>query len=318
MRIIFTALLSFSFALIATSQTDWETVDLSEELKGKFKIKNSSAKSLKKNKTFVNDYTISQATKMKGSESTAETAVFSEVTLGGLENEPYQEMVNEMYQHLITELEQAGLEITNGEEVVNSDYAQKRAQKNKSNESIGNIGVDTSWEGEKKITEGTMPGYAAVAVTTDLSFRPENKIIYYTSSLLKAGNFYMKLAGKEDYNLLNIHFYVTFANFDGGRGYKDIKLETEPVLSVAVQVQLITPNGAFNEVYYKENAWGSDQWSKEIERTKDNKSSAEFLGLARSADFLISADQSLFLSELKQIIKAYQRDIASGIREEIE
>jgi hypothetical protein len=111
---------------------------------------------------------------------------------------------------------------------------------------------------------------------------------------------------------------VTFANFDGGRGYKDIKLETKPVMAVSVQVTLVTPNGAFNKIFYKKNAWGTGNWSKGINKIKDNKSTADWLGLARSADYVIDANQEAYLSELKQIVQAYQRDIAKGIREEIE
>jgi len=289
---------------------------MSEELKGKFKINNASAKSLKKNKTFINDFTISQATKMKGSERTATKSVFSEVTLSGLETDAYQEMVNQMYKSMITELEKAGLQITNGDDVIQSDYAQKRIEKDSNNEAIGNIESNTVTEGKKKVTEGMMPGYPAIAVTSDVSVRPENKIVYQTSSILKAGNFYQKLATKEDFNLLNIHFFVSFANFDGGRGYKDVKLETEPVMAVDVQITLITPKGG-SQIYYKKDAWGTGNWSKGIGKVKDNESTADWLGLARSADFVIDANQEEFLNELKQILNAYQRDIAAGIKEEL-
>lgn len=311
-KVLFLLLLFLSGFVFA--QKDWSKVDFSKEYKGKFKIGGASAKSLKNNKTFVNSYTVSQATTMKGSEKSATKAIFSEVSLGGVSNESYQEMVDELYQVFVDELNAAGLQVTEGEEVVASDFVKDKVSNNKKDENIGSVGENTMYEGKKKITEGSMPGYRVWAVHNDVSFIPRNKIIYSTSNLIKSGNFYGKLASKENVNLLSVAYQVTFASFDGGRGYKDIKLSTNPVVAVSVSVSLITPNGAFNKIFYdKLPAWGSADWSEGIEKSKDNKSTAEFLGLARSAEYEVTADSQKYLGEVKAIIGNLQKDIVKNI-----
>jgi hypothetical protein len=305
--------LFFSGNLLA--QTDWTKVDFAKKYKGTFKIGGASAKSLKNNKTFINSYTISQATTMKGSEKSATKAVFSEVSLGGLDNESYQQMVNELYKNLVEELKTAGLKVTEGEDVMATGFVKDKISNNKKDEYVGPVGENTMYEGKKKITDGSMPGYRVWAVLNDVSFIPQGKIIYTTSSIIKSGNFYGKLAAKENVNLLSIAYNVTFASFDGGRGYKDIKLSTNPVLAVSVTVGLGTPNGAFNKIYYdKLPVWGSADWSEGIVKGKDNKSTSEFLGLARSAEYEITANSAKYLSEAKTIIENLQKDIVKGIK----
>ena len=310
--------LSLFFTGILFAQADWSKVDFSKEYKGNFKISGASGKSLKNNKTFVNGYTISQATTMKGSEKTATRAVFSEVSLGGLENTQYQHMVDELYRSFVDELKAAGLQVTEGEDIMACDFVKDKLSKSKNDEFIGSVGSESMVEGKKKISEGSMPGYGVWAVFSDVSFMPQNKNIYLTSNLIKSGNFYQKLATKEDVNLLSVNFYVTFASFDGGRGYKDVKLATKPVMAVSASVMLVTPNGSFNKIYYdKLPAWGGDQWSEGIEKGKDNKSTAEFLGLARSAEYEVSANSAKYLSEAKDIIGNLQKDIVKGIKESL-
>lgn len=299
-------------------QKDWSKVDFADEYKLKVKIGGRSSKMLKNNKTFVNAYTISQATTMKGNERGATKSVFSEVALSGIDNEAYQAMVDELYQKLQVELENAGLQLSDGSEVFASDYVQKRIRKDKNSEFIINTGENPAYEGKMKITDGAILGYGAWAVTRDVSFPPRNKNRYFTTNRVTSGLFYQNASKDSETNLLELHFYVAFANFDGGRGYKDIKLETEPVLSVNAEVQLITPNGAFNEVYFKKlPAWGSKEWSEGIEKGKDNKHTAEFLGLARSAEFEITANSEKYLSEIKSLIEKLQKDIVSGIKSEL-
>lgn len=307
-------LISFS----VYSQKNWSKYDYGKEHKAKFSIGGASAKSLKNNKTFIAGYTISQATTMKGSERSATKSVFSEVSLGGLNNEEYQQMVDELYKKFVDELNNAGLQITDGKDVLKTDFVKAKLEKDRKDEYIGSTGENPAYEGKKKIQEGAMPGYGAWAVTRDVSFPPRNKNIYLTSNIIKSGNFYGKLSNKENYNLLIVNFYVSFASFDGGRGYKDIKLATKPVMAVSVQINLITPNGAFNKLYYKDlPLWADDSWSEGIVKTKDNKSTSEFLGLARSADYSVKANSEKYLSELKDIIDGFQKDIVKNIKENL-
>jgi hypothetical protein len=314
-------LLLFVSVLIATTlfgQKDWGKVDFAKEYKQKVKINGASAKAIQNSKTFVNGYTISQATTMKGSEKTATDAVYSEVSLGGLNDDDYQQMVNELYLEFMQLLEDAGLQTTDGEDVLATAFVKEKLAKEKNDEYIGSTGKKPAYEGKKKISEGAMPGYGAWAVTRDVSFPPVDKNIYLTSNIIKSGNFYMKLATKEGYNLLMINFYVSFASFDGGRGYKDIKLATQPVMAVSASVGLITSNGGGGSITYdKLPVWGSADWSEGIEKGKDNESTAEWLGLARSAEFEITANSQKYLEELKDIISNLQKDIVKGIKENL-
>ena len=316
-----TTILLFAGILIsgfAIGQKDWSNVDFADEYKLKVKIRNKSAKMLKNNKTFVNEYTVSQATTMKGNERSATKGVFSEVAFSGIDNEAYQQMVDELYLNLVKELENAGLQISNGDEVLASDYARKRLKKDKKNEFVGNTGENPAYEGKMKFTDGAILGYGAWAVTRDVSFPPTNKNRLVSNNRVTYGLFYQNASKDSEANLLGLHFYVAFANFDGGRGYKDIKLETEPALSVNAQVQLTTANGAFNKVFFKKlPAWGSTEWSEGIEKGKDNKHMAEFLGLARSAEFEITANSEKYLSEVKSIIGKMQKDIVAAIKAEL-
>lgn len=311
-----TLFLSGFFIIGATfAQTNWSKVDFTKDYKGTFKIGGASVKSLKNNKTFVNSYRVSQATTMKGSENTATKSVFSEVSLAGIDNESFQQMVNELYKNMVSELESAGLQITKGDDVMETSFVKDRKEQGKKSEFIGPVGENTMYDGSKKISEGTMSGYGVFAVSNDVSFIPGDKIIYTSSNLITSGNFYQKLAAKENINLLSVAYYVTFASFDGGRGYKDIKLSTNPVISVSVSVALVTPNGAFNKIYYnKLPVWGSGDWSEGIVKGKDNKNTAELLGLARSAEYEINANSEKYLNEVKAIITNLQKDIVKGIK----
>lgn len=300
------------------AQTNWNKVDYAKDYKRKVNISGSSVKSLKKNKTFIAGYTISQATYMKGSNTTATTGVHAKVGLGGLDNESYLQMVDELYLELIEELEAAGLQMTNGDDVLASKYVQAKIAKDKKDEFIGSTGDWPIKEGKKKISDGSIPGYGAGAVHNDVSFQPTNKNIYKTTSLLKWGNFNLKLAAKEKYNLMLVNFYVSFASFDGSRGYKDIKLETNAVMAVSVQIYMFSASGGKTEIYYKNlPIWGGDDWSLGFNKTKDNSSDAESFGLALSTEYQISADPKKYIEEAKSMISNFQKDIAKGIKENL-
>lgn len=312
---ILTIGLLMAFQSIAQAQTDWSSVDFTKDYKGNFKIGGASVKSLKNNKTFVTGYNVHQATVMKGSESSATKSVYSEVTLGGISNDVYQQMVDNLYNNLMKELANAGLQTTEGEDVLATDYAKRQAAKGKKDIYIGSTGEQTSYEGKAPAIGGGIAGYQVLFVKRDISFQPRNKNIYLTSNIFTLGNFFQKLCTKENYNLLLFDYKVTFASFDGGKGYKDIKLATNPAIAITVTVSLITPNGAFNKVYYsKLPVWGNAGWSDGISKTKDNKNDSEFFGLARSAEYEITANSDKYINEVSAIISNLQKDIVKNIK----
>ena len=63
-------------------------------------------------------------------------------------------------------------------------------------------------------------------------------------------------------------------------------------------------------VYQKKYIFGNYGWDRGVNSTKDNKAMASLLGLARSAEYVLEVDQDKYLSELKNIIKNYQEDLA--------
>lgn len=311
-KLILLSLIFISGSLLA--QTDWSKYNFEKEHKRKVSINGGGAKTLKNNKTFINGYAIHQATYMKGSESSATTAVYSKAGLGGLDNTSYQKMVDELYVELVKGLEDAGLKVTDGSDVLASEFATDRKSKEKKGEYIGNVGTDTHWDGKKKITDGSIPGYRAGSVHEDVSFYPANKNIYLSSNIATMGNFYQKLVLKENYNLMMVDFYVSFASFDGGRGYKNISLQTNAVMSVSVTVYVITPGGKV-EIFYKDMpVWGGADWSLGLEELKDNAGTSEWLGLARSGEYYIMADPEKYVNEAKSMIRALQNDMINGIK----
>lgn len=299
------------------AQKDWSTVDFTKEYKGKVKMNKASAESLKNNKTFVNGYTISQATVMKGSEKSATNAVYSEVSLGGLNNDDFQQMVDELYKEFMQKLADAGMKPTEGDDVMASEFVQAKLAKAKKDEYIGSTGDSPARDGKKKIQEGSIPGYGAWAVIRDVTFPPRNKNIYQTSNIIKSGNFYLKLAANEGYNLLSVNFYITFASFNGGKGYKDVKLSTQPVMSVSANISLINASGGSCWVNYEKlPVWASGDWAEEFVKGKDNQSDAEFFGLARSAEYQITANSEKYLAEARSIISNLQNDIVKLLSSE--
>jgi hypothetical protein len=314
-KLILLSLIFISGSIFA--QTDWSNYNYEKEHKRKVSINGGGAKSLKNNKTFINGYAIHQATYMKGSESSATKAVYSKAGLGGLDNQSYQKMVDELYGELVNGLKDAGLMITDGEDALASGFATDRKSKEKRGEFIGNVGTDTKKDGKKKITDSSILGYRAGAVHEDVSFYPTNKNLYLSTNIATLGNFYQKLVLKENYNLMMVDFYVSFASFDGGRGYKNISLETNAVMSVSVTVYVITASGKV-EIYYKDMpVWGGADWSLGLEEVKDNASTSEWLGLARSGEYYVMADPEKYISEAKSMIRALQNDIIKGIKSEL-
>jgi len=135
-------------------KTKWENVDFFDKYKGKIKVTGSAKKALTKNPVFIRDYTIGNAMSMKGSESNAKGTVHSEVFFGGIPKEPFQKMVEELYTQFETEISNAGLNVVNGDELLQSAWAVKKS------------GDKDSWIGKTGPDPIDVPGlsrYIAVA-----------------------------------------------------------------------------------------------------------------------------------------------------------
>jgi len=315
MRKGITILLSMMIVASAFSQKDWSKVDFADNYKRKVKLSSGFSKELKSGKTFIANYQLHQATVMKGSETTATSGVHAEISLNGIEVEAYQNLADEMYQELVSQLKSLGANIVTGDELLQSPYVQKKTGKVKEDDIIGNSGENPSYPGKKKITDGSIMGYGAWAVTRDLNF-PVRNINYLFKNNILGGSFLYKTAMKEKVNLMSVDFYISFASFDGGRGYKDISIEVNPVIAVNMVVQLYGPKGGKNFVEYKKlPVWGGTDWSMGVEKTKENDGS--FWGLSSSADFQVTANAEKYMEEVSSIIQNLQKDMVQGIKEEL-
>jgi hypothetical protein len=316
MKKVITLLLSFIITFSVIAQKDWSKVNFADEYKRKVKLSGGFVKSLKNNPTYVTNYQLHQATVMKGSETTATSGVFAEIKIAGLDQETYQDLTDEMYNEFIKELTDAGINIVNGDELFKTKNAQKKLSNVKKGEVMGNTGDNPAYEVKKKIQDGSIPGYGAWAVTRGLSFPPRNTNILYTDNVVKAGPFFMNLAKKGKTNIIHIDFYISFASFDGARGYKDISIKADPVIAVSMMVRFYGANGSMDFIEYKKlPVWGSNDWSLGVEKTKENDGSA--FGLSSSADFQVTADPGKYMEETKNIIKNLQKDVVNGIKEEL-
>lgn len=311
-KILMTVLIALFAVTTSTAKkkegnTDWAKYDFMDEMKGKIKIPGKLKKSLKGNPSFVSDYCVSNALVMKGSESNAKGTVHSEVHLAGISNDAFQTMTNELYEEFATGLQHAGMTITDGEQLMQSDWALKK--KDSKNNYVGKIGNDPMVD-KAGIMDGAILGYGVFGVKEGISYRPEDKNVFFTSKKV-FGNFYQNLVSQNDVNLISVNYYITFASFDGGRGYKSARLETQPVMSINPVVTIWGAKISFGKI----PIWGDADWSLGIAETDLDK--LEYFGLATSAEYAIKADPDKYIAEVKAIIQNFQDDLVAALKAEI-
>jgi len=296
--------------LTLAQDKDWEAVDFVDDYKVKYKISGGAAKELMKNPTFINDYSISQATLMKGSsqpgtlQKQGTGAVFAEAVLGGVSKEAFQAMVEECHEHFKSQLEAIGFNLTDGKDVVNSKFAQKKKGKKKT--LIGQTPDEPIFE---KI--GFIQGSDIKEV---LHFRPKNQ--YVAASWKDVSTIVFRLSGKADVNTISINYKVRFANFEGiKKGLSENILKTQAGLSIIPTIEIINPKGKKSMVFVKKRIYGGNSWAKGMVKTSEKD--GDWLGLSSSADYALAADSDAFIRELKSIIIAFQNDLIKGLEEEI-
>ncbi len=293
-------------------KTDWSKVDFIKDYKVKFKIPGAAKKSLNSNPTFITDYSINNALRMKGSESNAKGTVHSEVFFAGIPQDKFQAMVDELYQDFQNELTKAGITLSDGEKELQSDYAMKQKEKDKN--FVGKTGSEPSHQ-EAGLLDGGIPGYGVMFVKEGVSFRPVGKNTYVAGGKIN-GNFYQKLSSQENVNLLSIGYNITFASFEGSRGYKSARLETSPALSIQPYITLINPKGAFSFISVGGGPiWGNGGWDLGLKETELNK--LEYFGLATSAKYAVEADPDKYIAEVKSIIENFQINLVKALKEQL-
>lgn len=297
----------------AGAQKDWSGVDFIKTCKVDTKMGGAVSKSFRNNPVFVNDFYISQVSLMKGSSQSGVLqkqgvgSVFAEAALAGVSQEALQALVEELHIAFIKDLKDAGLNITNGDEIIQSDFAQSKTD-NKN-----------AWVGK---TDGK-PIYDKVGVMDQSGydtkerwyFRPKDMNIYMTSANIP-GNFYQKLSTKEEVNLLSIGYVIKFAGFEGSKTVSKNSLTTTAALSIQPVVMITNPAGAFSWIVYKNAVWGNNDWSKGLVEKKSQDGS--FWGLSSSADYAIEADEAKYIAEVKNIVLNVQKNLAQHIKSEIQ
>jgi hypothetical protein len=297
----------------ANAQKNWSGVDFIKECKVDTKMPGGVAKSFRNNPVFVNDYYIMQASLMKGSSKAGMMqkqgvgAVFAEAALAGITKEAMQALIEELHIAFLQDLKDAGLNIVDGDEILQSEYAMSRKDDKK------------AWIGK---TDGEaifdkVGGMDASAYDTKerLIFRPKDMNIFVSTATI-AGNFYQKLATKETVNLLSIGYSIKFADFEGSKTVTKNKLTTTAGLTVTPLIMIANPAGLFCWVTYNKPAYGNNDWSNGLVELKSRDGS--FWGLSSSADYAIEANEGKYIAELKDIVLNLQKNLAQHIKAEIQ
>lgn len=125
------------------------------------------------------------------------------------------------------------------------------------------------------------------------------------------GLFYQNLALQNNVSLIAVYYNVTFAAFDGGRGYKTSRLETKPALTIQPTVVIDGVAITFKEL----PIWGNNDWSLGLTETDLNK--LEYFGLATSGEYALNADPDKYIAEVKAIISNFQSDLLKALKAEL-
>lgn len=314
-KILFLALVCLTITQTIQAQkeknvekTKWENVDFFDKYKGKIKVPGSAKKNLSGNPSFIRDYAIGNAMVMKDSEKNAKGSVFAEVLFGGIPQEPFQNMVEELYQQFSDELSDAGLTVSDGDQLLQSEWALKKADQKGS--WIGKTGSDPIHEKGKLMDGGIITGFGVWGVKEAVYFRPVNKNVYMTDKKVY-GTFYSNLSAKNGVNLIAVYYNITFASFDGGRGYNTSKLTIQPNLTIQPTIVIDGVTITFRDL----PIWGNNDWSLGIVETDLDK--LDYFGLATSGEYAIKADADKYITEVKAIISNFQKDLIHALKEEL-
>lgn len=280
----------------------WSEVDLSEAYKLEAKVPGKVAKDLKATPVFISEYRVNQLIVQKAANHKGGgPSVFSEAALQGIDEAKYQQMVNELYNHLQSELSAAGLNMADGKALIASETAQKQHDGKKNFATVYPGGAR-----EDRILNG--------AGNRQAIFRPQVPL-YYTDREIP-GTYYMKLASKENVNVVTATYTINFAGFDADRGFNSKSLSTFPLLGVYVMLQFTNPKGAYAVLYYKDGLIYSDKdWSTGVQ--EEASSNGSMWGLSSSADYAIVAKEEEFITELSGMIKAIQKDMIDALKESL-
>lgn len=291
---------------ILQAQTDWSKVDFEKKYNIKTKIPGGIAKSLKSEPTFLNDYKITQASLMKGVSQAGMMQkqgvgnVFGEAALAGVSAEALQKMIDELYAEFVTDLKAIGLNISDGQQVIDD----AGSKKDKNNTVIGK-------------TDGK-PIYDKTGLldnTPDIKeqniFRPNNKNVYVTNARIP-GNFYNNAAKKANVNMLTINYTVRFASFESTKKASSNTLTTTAGLSILPTISIINPKAAWGWIEFGKQVEADNGWSLGL--VEEDARDGSFWGLSSKGEYSIHADEAKYIAELKGAISSAQKAIVAQIK----
>ncbi|KYG71448.1 hypothetical protein MB14_11790 [Roseivirga ehrenbergii] len=290
------------------AQTDWSKVDFVKKYNVKTKIPGGVAKSLKSEPTFLNDYSITQASLMKGKSQAGVMqkqgvgSVFGEAALAGVSAEALQKLVDELHAQFVAELKGIGLNITDGQEVI--DNANSNGKADRKNSIIGKTDGTVMYE-KSGLLDNTPD------IKEQNTFRPNNKNVFLTTAKVP-GNFYNNEAKKANVNMISISYMIRFASFDGSKNTNRNTLTTSAGLSIQPTISIINPKAAWGWVAFNKQIEGNNDWSKGLVETDSRDGS--FWGLSSKGEYSIHADEAKYIEELRQIVLNAQRAIVAEIK----
>ncbi len=294
------------------AQTDWSDFDFIKECKVDTKFPGAVAKSFRDNPIFINDYFFMQASLMKGKSQAGVMqkqgvgSAFAEAALAGVSKEALQSLIDDLHKELVSGLKAAGFNISDGEALLQSEYAKGKADGK--NVMIGKTDGTVIFD---KVG-GTDP---MVYDTRERSiFRPREKNVFLTSAKI-SGNFYQKLSTKENVNLLSIGYQIRFATFEGSKTMTRNTLETQAGLSITPVIMIVNPKGSFAWIAFKRAVWGNNDWSKGL--VKEGSFNGSLLGLSSKGEYAIHADEALYVQEVRNIISNLQKDLVLHIKSQL-
>lgn len=304
-----TFLLALAIASVSlNAQTDWSKVDFVKKYKVQTKIPGGVAKSLKSEPTFLNDYSITQASLMKGTSQAGMMqkqgvgSVFAEAALAGVSADALQKLIDELHTEFVTELKAIGLNITDGQEVIDNSNASGKADRK--NAMIGKTDGKVVYD-KTNVLDNTPD------IKEQNIFRPREKNVFLTTAKVP-GNFYNNEAKKANVNMISIKYLVRFASFEGAKSMTKNKLTTTAGLSILPTISIINPKAAWGWIEFNKPIDGNNDWSKGLVETDSRDGS--FWGLSSKGEYSIHADEAKYIEELRQIVLNAQKAIVAQIK----
>ncbi len=304
-----TLLLALAIAAVSlNAQTDWSKVDFVKKYKVQTKIPGGVAKSLKSEPTFLNDYSIVQASLMKGTSQAGMMqkqgvgSVFAEASLAGVSADALQKLIDELHAQFLTELKAIGLNITDGQEVIDNSNASGKADRK--NAMIGKTDGKVVYD-KNNVLDNTPD------IKEQNIFRPRDKNVFLTTAKIP-GNFYNNEAKKANVNMISIKYLVRFASFEGSKSMTKNRLTTTAGLSILPTISIINPKAAWGWIQFNKPIDGNNDWSQGLVETDSRDGS--FWGLSSKGEYSIHADEAKYIEELRQIVLNAQKAIVAQIK----